>query len=81
MKYLFPQYDFFDMILLLKGNNVWIISSNSDYKFLKLVKKFIEEKKDNSLISHLHLVTLSRKHLSVEEKLYMKVLKKANISN
>ena len=69
------------MILLLKGNHVWIISSNSDCKFLKLAKKFIEEKKDNSPIMQLYLVTRSRKHLNIEEKLYMKVLKKANISN
>ena len=81
MKYLFQQHDFFDIILLLKGNHVWIISSNSDCKFSKQVKKFIKEKKDNSLILQLHLLTLSRKHLNVKEKLYMKVLKKAIISN
>ena len=51
MKYLFQKHDFFDMILLLKGNYVQIISSNSDCKFLKQAKKFIKEKKDNSPIS------------------------------
>lgn len=81
MKYLFQHHDFFDMILLLKENHVWIISSDSDCKFLKQAKKFIKEKKDNSPISQLHLVTTSRKHINVEEKLYMQVLKKANISN
>ena len=81
MKYLFQHHDFFDMILLLKENHVWIISSDSDCKFLKQVKKFIKEKKDNSPISQLHLVTTSRMHINVEEKLYMQVLKKANISN
>ena len=35
MKYLFQHHDFFDMILLLKENHVWIISSDSDCKFLK----------------------------------------------
>ena len=65
----------------MKGNNILIISSDSNYKFLKLAKKFIKEKKDNSPILQLHLLTLSRKHINVEEKLYMQVLKKANISN
>ena len=44
-------------------------------------KMFIKEKKDNSPILELHLVTLSRKDLNVKEKLYMKVLKKDNIYN
>ena len=79
MKYLFC-HDFFKTILLLKGENIWIISSLKICKFLKPVVKFIQEKKDNSPISQLRLITRSKKKINFEEELFTKVLEEASIT-
>ena len=80
MQYMF-RHDFHETILLLKGKNVWIITSRKNYKLLEPAVKFIQDKKDEFPILQLHLVTISKKNINFEEELFLKVLKEANISN
>ena len=80
MQYMF-RHDFFETILLLKGKNVWIITSRKNCKLLEPAVKFIQDKKDEFPILQLHLVTRSKKNINFEEELFLKVLKEANISN
>ena len=80
MQYMF-RHDFFETILLLKGKNVWIITSRKNCKLLEPAVKFIQDKKDEFPILQLHLVTISKKNINFEEELFLKVLKEANISN